>query len=306
MKRITIDDPVIGVFGIGLAAYWPQFDGLEEALVGYQRDVEKKIRALGAHIVSAGMVDSAQRGLEAGERFARENVDLVVCYVGTYSTSSQVLPAVQKGKAPVLVLNLQPGPAMDYPNTDTGKWLEYCCACCVPELANAFQRCGIPFHQVTGLVYPAEGNARKYHDRAWKEIESWVSAARVVKSLTRSRFGVLGHPYPGMLDMYSDFTQHTAQLGAHIEILEMEDLQARVDVVTDAQATAKTGQIRETFDFAEPGADRISRPVTEEALAWSAKVAVGLDRLSRTSGSMRCPIITGGWTGTCSNSSALP
>ena len=34
MKRITIDDPVIGVFGIGLAAYWPQFDGLEEALVG--------------------------------------------------------------------------------------------------------------------------------------------------------------------------------------------------------------------------------------------------------------------------------
>jgi L-arabinose isomerase len=36
--------------------------------------------------------------------------------------------------------------------------------------------------------------------------------------------GFLGHTYPGMLDMYSDFTMHQAQLGAHIEVLEMDDL----------------------------------------------------------------------------------
>jgi L-arabinose isomerase len=33
------------------------------------------------------------------------------------------------------------------------------------------------------------------------------------------------------------------------------------------------------FDFAEPGQDKISMPVTPESLNWSAKVAVGLDRL---------------------------
>lgn len=33
----------VGVFGIGLAAYWPQFDGLKERLQGYQRDVEAQI-----------------------------------------------------------------------------------------------------------------------------------------------------------------------------------------------------------------------------------------------------------------------
>ena len=27
----------VGVFGIGLAAYWPQFEGLHERLQGYQR-----------------------------------------------------------------------------------------------------------------------------------------------------------------------------------------------------------------------------------------------------------------------------
>ena len=33
----------IGVFGIGLEAYWPQFDGLLERIQGYQRRVEEKV-----------------------------------------------------------------------------------------------------------------------------------------------------------------------------------------------------------------------------------------------------------------------
>ena len=49
----------IGVFGIGLAAYWPQFEGLHERLIKYQQDVEKHIIELGGDIVSAGLVDTA-------------------------------------------------------------------------------------------------------------------------------------------------------------------------------------------------------------------------------------------------------
>ena len=33
----------VGVFGIGLAAYWPQFDGLKERVEGYQRRVEERV-----------------------------------------------------------------------------------------------------------------------------------------------------------------------------------------------------------------------------------------------------------------------
>ncbi|MEL7235638.1 MAG: arabinose isomerase, partial [Chloroflexota bacterium] len=95
----------IGVFGIGLAAYWPQFDGLKARLEGYQKQVEDRIAAMGADVVSAGLVDDAPGAREAGDLFTRENVDLIVCYVGTYSTSSQVVPAVQRRRAPVLSLN---------------------------------------------------------------------------------------------------------------------------------------------------------------------------------------------------------
>jgi L-arabinose isomerase len=79
--------------------------------------------------------------------------------------------------------------------------------------------------------------------------------------------------------MYSDFTMHHAQLGTHIELLEMDDLHRRVEAITDAEIAAKIEEIRRTFQMAEAGRDRISMPVTEEALRWSARVAAGLDRL---------------------------
>jgi L-arabinose isomerase len=36
----------VGVFGIGLAAYWEQFPGLKERLEGYQQVVETQMRAI--------------------------------------------------------------------------------------------------------------------------------------------------------------------------------------------------------------------------------------------------------------------
>jgi L-arabinose isomerase len=261
----------VGVFGIGLAAYWPQFAGLKERLEGYQGRVEGRLRALGAEVVSAGLVDTAPAARAAGELFGRELVDLVVCYVGTYATSSQVLPAVQHVQRPVLVLNLQPVAALDYENTDTGEWLANCCACCVPEIAGAFTRSRIPFNVVSGQL---DDDAR-----AWGAIGEWVVAAGAARALRTSRIGFLGHTYPGMLDMYSDFTMVQAQTGAHVEVLEIDDLQARVEAAAEAQIRRKHDEILATFTIAEPGSDRISQPVTPEALDWSARVACGLDAL---------------------------
>jgi len=142
----------VGVFGIGLEAYWAQFDGLLERIQGYQRRVEERVAALGAEVVSAGLVDTAEGAREAGDRFARGQVDLVLCHAVTYATSSQVLPAVQAAKVPVVLLGLQPAPTLDYANTGTGEWLANCAACCVPELAGAFTRARIPYDTVAGTI----------------------------------------------------------------------------------------------------------------------------------------------------------
>jgi L-arabinose isomerase len=237
----------IGVFGIGLAAYWDQFAGLKERLEGYQRHVESRLAALGADVVSAGLVDTAPAAVAANDLFIRENVKVIVCYVATYATSAQVLPAVLHAKRPVLVLNLQPTAQLDYENTTTAEWLANCCACCVPEISNAFARSRIDFNVVSGQL----------HDdpRAWSAIGEWVQAASVASALQRSRIGFLGHTYPGMLDMYSDFTMVQAQTGAHIEVLEMDDLATRVETVTAEQVAQKQKEIKTVFDIAAPGSD---------------------------------------------------
>ena len=79
--------------------------------------------------------------------------------------------------------------------------------------------------------------------------------------------------------MYSDFTQVHAQAGAHVEVLEMDDLVARVEAADAGEIEAKVAEIREVFAFADPGADPIADEITPERLEWSARVAVGLDRL---------------------------
>ncbi len=252
----------VGVFGIGLAAYWPQFPGLEERLEGYQREVEQRLSSFGAKVISAGLIDDATSARQAGLLFAGHDLDLLFCYVGTYATSSQVLPIVQQAKLRVLVLNLQPTEALDYENTDTGEWLANCSACCVPEISNAFARSQISFQVVSGMLFD---------ERPWTEIREWCQAATAVRALRQSRIGFLGHTYPGMLDMYSDFTMVHAQLSTHIEILEMCDLAKRVPPPEDSLVAMKLDETRQTFEVVES--------VQESDLNWAARVAVGLDRL---------------------------
>ena len=284
--------PKIGLFSIGLAAYWPQFPQLRERLAGYAAFVAQRIRATGAEVVDAGMIDDQPSAMAAGDRFIAENVDLVVCYVTTYATSSQVVPAVQRVKRPVLILNLQPTAQLAYARTGTAEWLANCQACCVPEIACAFERCGIQFHTVTGLLGLEEQTPGALANevtaqppetkRAWRDVAHWLDAVKVQKTLSRSRIGFLGHTYPGMLDMYSDFTQHTGQLGVHVEVLEMDDLEARVNAASDRDVADKLEEAKRVFDVSEDSpADPLAKKPRAEDLDWACRVAVGLDALAR-------------------------
>jgi L-arabinose isomerase len=261
----------IGVFGIGLAAYWPQFEGLRERLEGYQREIEARLEVMGAEVVSAGLVDTPQAARRAGETLAGAGVDLVMLYTATYATSSQVLPTVQAVGAPVVILNLQPARTLDYQAMTTGEWLANCSACCVPEIAGAFARARIRYRTVTGTLLDG--------DPAWEVLREWLDAAHAVRSLRSARIGFLGHTYPGMLDLYSDFTQVHAQTGAHVEVLEIDDLVERVESADAAAIVRKGEEIRETFHLAEAGVDPIAAEITPEIFEWSSRVAVGLDRL---------------------------
>jgi L-arabinose isomerase len=259
----------VGLFGIGLDAYWGQFSGLEERLKGYLKIVEEKLQAIHPGIVNLGLIDTAEKAFEAGSQFRREDVDLIFLYVTTYALSSTVLPVVQRAKVPVIILNLAPEAAIDYAAFNqmedrtkmTGEWLAYCSACPVPEIANVFKRTGIKFHQITGML----------HDdpECWDEVVEWVEAARVANIMAYNRLGCMGHYYSGMLDIYSDLTQQYASFGGHIELLEVDELAGLRKVVTDEQIQERVQLFYEQFD--------IQGDCSIEELERAAKTSVALD-----------------------------
>ena len=86
----------IGLFGIGLNAYWPQFAGLKKRLEGHLRVVEGKLQRPGVEIVNLGLIDTPEKALEAGHQFRAADVDVIFLHVTTYALSSTVLPVVQR------------------------------------------------------------------------------------------------------------------------------------------------------------------------------------------------------------------
>src|ERR1700722_20373392 len=173
----------IGLVGLGLEAYWSQFDGLEERLKGYLDEVINKIASDSRAVVNLGLVDTPEKALEAAHISRREDIEILLVYVTTYALSAIVLPLIKRAKVPVILLNLQPAAAIEYERfnamesrtamtgewlADLGEWLAYGSACPVPEIANVLRRLEIPFHQVTGMLHSDPA--------CWREIDEWLRA----------------------------------------------------------------------------------------------------------------------------------
>src|SRR3954465_8004439 len=81
---VTMPRPLkIGLFGIGLDTYWPQFAGLKDRLEGYLRDVEQKLARPDVEVVNLGLIDTPPKALEAGHAFRASDVDLIFLHVTT-------------------------------------------------------------------------------------------------------------------------------------------------------------------------------------------------------------------------------
>ena len=261
----------IGLVGIGLDTYWPQFPGLKERLQSYTASVASRLQRDGIDIVNLGMIDSPERSIKAGHELRQADVDLLFIHATTYALSSTVLPMVRRAKVPVVILNLSPEAAINYEvfnrmedrSAMTSEWLAHCGACPVPEIANVLTRASIPFYQVTGRL--------EDDPECWNEISDWIDAARVVHGMEHNRLGVMGHYYNGMLDIYSDLALQSVVFGTHIEIIEVDELSSLRRLVTDVEAANRVSEFRREFDVQEDCSDK--------ELQRAARTSVALDRL---------------------------
>ena len=51
----------IGLFSVGLAAYWPQFVGLRERLIGYNESIAAQLANSGVEVINLGLIDTVEK-----------------------------------------------------------------------------------------------------------------------------------------------------------------------------------------------------------------------------------------------------
>lgn len=238
----------IGLFGVGLNTYWGQFDGLLERLIEYQERIKERMESYdGIEVVDAGMVDNIDKSGYAASLMRKEEVEIIFIFISTYALSATLIPIINL-QTPVILLNLQPLPAIDYNKLNnlndrgamTGEWLANCQACSVPEFSSIFNRASIKYDIITGYLDDEE---------AWEEVSEWMLAAKISSGMRKNRMGVLGNYYGGMVDVYSDLALQSTVFGTHIEVLEMCELVDIRKSIKKEEIEQKIQELEETFDI---------------------------------------------------------
>lgn len=270
VERLKKRTARIGVFGVGFHAYWPHFEGLYETLMRYHEDFKTLLAENDVEIVDFGMVDNNEKAFETVELMKSARLDLLMCNMLTYATSSIFAPILRESNLPIVLIALQPRDRMDYTNASTQQQLETDNICSVPEFISVAVRFNKKIHDVIiGALYN--------DPEAKMEVAHWCDIAKVLHDLKAARFGLMGHVLESMYDMHADPAAITAAFGVHVPLLEVDDVLAVFDQVTDAQVDAKKRLILDIFETPDPVSDPITSKLTETDLHMAAKTSVALD-----------------------------
>lgn len=260
-----------GLMAVGLDTYWQQFDGLLDRLLAYNTEIKERMQAMSdVEITDAGMVDNVDKALQAVDKMKGADIDILFIFVSTYALSSTIVPVATQLHVPVVMLNMQPAPAIDYDSLNslgdrgamTGEWLANCQACSIPEFCAVFNRAATRYDIISGFLAD---------NQAWTEIGQWLKAAGAARGMSHNRMGLLGNYYGGMVDVYSDLRLQSTIFGTHVEILEMSELAALRREVTDADVEAKKDEFAQIFE--------IDKSCTPSEIERAARTSVALDRL---------------------------
>ncbi len=261
----------IGVFAVAHNTYFDQFEGLYENLMGYHKDFLDIVSQNQVEIVDFGIVDTSEKAYEVAEKMQAANVDLMFCNMITYATSSVFAPIIREVNRPMVLVALQPRSALDYTKANTFMQLENDNICSVPEFTGVAIRLGKKIDDcIIGTLYNDED--------AKKDIAKWCNIAKALHALRGARMGLMGHTMEAMYDMHADPTAISAAFGLHVPLLEIDDMIALYNEVTEEEIAAKIKVIDEEFDMPDPKSDPITTKLTDADKYDAAKSAVALDK----------------------------
>ncbi len=236
--------PRIGVMGIALHAYFPQFDGIEENLRA-QYEEFLTFFPENCELVNGGFVSSKEESVKAGDIFREKDVDIVFVQTLTYSTSSNMISAVKDLDVPVVIVNLQKWKKLSTEgDTPAAYWLGEGFACGpVGEMVAMLKRFNKRSDVITGILEGGDPEVKE-------QIAQWVKAAAVRRRFKDTNLCQIGRPYPGMMDLYIDETNLYNRLGVYTRFMDWEKMWAIADDMKDEdRIRAKAQEILDTFEI---------------------------------------------------------
>ena len=166
---------------------------------------------------------------------------------------------------------LQPRRQLECEEANTRQQLENDNICSVPEFTGVAIRMGKKVQDVIiGVLYD--------DNEAKTNISEWCEIAKVLHDLKGARFGLMGHVLEAMYDMHADPTAIADAFGVHVPLLEVDDVLAVYETVTEEEIEEKSRLILECFDTPVPVSDPLTMKLTEEDLYNASKTAVTLDK----------------------------
>ncbi len=261
----------IAVFAVAHHTYFEQFEGLYQSLEVFHSDFKELIAKNDVEISDFGILDSNAAAYRALDGIRAANVDLVICNMITYATSSVFAPILRDCPAPLILAALQPRSALDYEKANTFAQLQNDNICSVPEFMYTANRMGKRIHDIIiGQLYGDED--------AERALREWCDIAKVLNSLKGARMGLMGHTMEAMYDMHADPTSLSAAFGLHIPLIEIESAVECYESVTEEEITAKYAVIDTEFEQPDPKSDPITRKLTDEDKYVAARGSCALDR----------------------------
>ncbi len=262
--------PRVGIFGVGYAKYWEQFEGLYEQMMEKQAILLEKVEKNQVEVFDFGMVDDVQGAYELLPKLKAANLDLVFCDMLTYATSSTFGVIIKSLDVPVVLVALQPDKALNYSKASTYQQLYNDDICSLPEFTGVAVRMGKKAPDVIiGTLHDDPA--------AEAEISTYCNIARVLHDLKTARIGHIGHPIEAMLDMHSDATMLTSHFGLHIVQCEAHEIVNKFQQVAATDVDKEKVRILEFFDTPDPVSDPISEKLRETDLEVAARVSVALE-----------------------------
>lgn len=191
----------------------------------------ESVKVNGVEVVDFGFSGNNSQAYELAAEIKKQDVDLLICNMITYATSSVFAPIILGCDVPMILTALQPRSKLDYSKANTFMQLENDNICAVPEFMGVANRLGKKIYDVIiGKLYEDK--------QAQEELVKWCNIAMVLHDLKGARIGLMGHTMEAMYDMNADPTAISAAFGLHVPLLEIDDVVKVYNEITDDEKQA--------------------------------------------------------------------